>query len=990
MIRVRRLLNMRSKHAILIAASLILALVLIVIGYVRWRTDVASEPGPLSDSERAWLLQEGELRVAGRWEEPPFGFFDEAGAYQGYEVDLANTLEPVLGIAIEVVPMPPEEAVIAMENGEIDAMMGIVQDAQSSDRYGFTEPYISSSLSILVRSERFDVTALEDLEGREVAVQTDTEAERVLAGRPSISSVPVQSVEEGLEFLVDGRVFALVADDIVGLRAAQLMRLDEEVKVVGLPTAIVNYSIAVPKTDDVLLNVLNYAVASIEEVGLKEQVDRAWFGTSPSVVEVTESGPAITGALAAIVIALVLGNVVYFLVRARRRTEVYARTQQETQDKYRKLAEGTTEAVLSISGDGSLLEVNNKVELLTGYKKDELLRMFLEDLVVPAHRQAIRDCIERVSREGYASIGDLSLLHRHGDAVPVQVSADAISQSGREIIQCIVRDLGERNRFHHQVLRRSEDLSTIGSIANIVSHLANLEEVMDKVLAEVLALTQMESGIIYLSGSRDGELIPVVRQGLTEELMKRMEWPEGPRQLADEVSQRGQVLISTGPARPPDSRGVATEATGLGIQLGVPLTSKDRIHGVMTVYGREPRRFTDEDTALLTTIGNQIGVAIENAQLFYRLQRTVSDMESVKRFNDSILQNMTNGLVVIDDEGKVRLVNRAGEKLLGRKEGEVLGSGVEEVLGPVAEKVQDSLERSLVYSGEEIVLSRRGGDRVPLRMSISPLRDDGGKLNGVVVMLSDLREEKALQEERRRLDRLAFLGEISAVMAHEIRNPLAGMGAGLQHLRTKLEEGDGKREAIERILKEGERVNRIIEDILLISRPPQLNLAPCDISELIEEVISLWEERARGQGVEIRKYYASELPMVRGDRMRLHQAFSNLISNGVEAMLDGGELSIAVTGPGREDMLGDGQGSGLWGEDGHVEVEIRDTGVGIKKEDLGKIFEPFYTTKVRGTGLGLAITRRIINEHGGEIEVESEEGVGTRFVVRIPLARRGG
>jgi PAS domain S-box-containing protein len=990
MFTVRRLLNTRSKYIVLIAASLFLVLVLIVVGYARWSTEVNSEVVPLSDSERAWLLQEGELRFAGRWEEPPFGFFDEVGTYQGYEVDLAHSLGPVLGIAIEVVPMPPEEAVIAMENGEIDAMMGIVQDPQSSDRYGFTEPYINSSLSIIVRSERFDVTALEDLKGREVAVQVDTEAERVLAGRPSISSVPVQSVEEGLELLVDERVSALVADDIVGLRAAQLMGLSEEVKVVGLPTAVVNYSIAVRKTDDALLNVLNSAMASIEAVGLKQQVDRAWFGTSPSVVEVTESGPAITSALAAIVVVLVLGNVVYLLLKVRRRTEEYARTLQESQSKYRKLAEGTTEAVFSVSGDGSLLEINNKVEALTGYKKDELLRMFLEDLVVPAQRQAIRDCIERASREEVGSLDDLSLLHRHGDAVPVQVSAHMVSQSGRKIIQCIARDVGERKRIHHQVLRRSEDLSTIGAIANIVSHLANLEEVMDKVLAKVLALTQMESGIIYLSGSRDGEMIPVVKQGLTEELMKRMEWPQGPRELADEVSQHGQVLISTGPVRPPDSRGLGTEGTGLGIQLGVPLTSKDRIHGVMTAYGREPRRFTDEDTALLTAIGNQIGVAIENAQLFYQLQHTVSDMAAVKRFNDSILQNMTNGLVVIDEEGKVRLVNRAGEKLLGCKEGEVLGSGVEGVLGSAAEKVQDSLERSLVYSGEETVLKRGGGEGMPLRMSISPLRDDGGKLNGVVVMLSDLREEKALEEERRRLDRLAFLGEISAVMAHEIRNPLAGMGAGLQHLLTKFEEGDGKREAMERILKEGERVNRIIEDILLISRPPQLNLAPCDISEVIEEVVSLWEERAKGQGVEIRKYYASELPMVRGDKARLHQAFSNLISNGVEAMLDGGELSIAVTGPGREDVVGDGQGLGFWGEDGHVEVEIRDTGVGIKKEEMEKIFEPFYTTKVGGTGLGLAITRRIINEHGGEIEVESEEGVGTRFVVRLPLARRGG
>jgi signal transduction histidine kinase len=279
---------------------------------------------------------------------------------------------------------------------------------------------------------------------------------------------------------------------------------------------------------------------------------------------------------------------------------------------------------------------------------------------------------------------------------------------------------------------------------------------------------------------------------------------------------------------------------------------------------------------------------------------------------------------------------------------------------------------------------------VPLGMSVSPLQDDGGKLSGAVVVLSDLRDAKALEEQRRRLDRLALLGEMSAVMAHEIRNPLAGVMAGIEHLLTKFEEGDDRHEAMERILKEGERVNHIIEDILLISRPPQLNLAPCAMSEVIEGAISLLEERATEQRVEVKKRLDSDLPFVRGDRARLHQALSNLVLNAIEAMPDGGELSITATGSTRGDIEGGGEGAPLWGEGGHVEVEIRDTGVGIKQEDLEKIWEPFWTTKVRGTGLGLPITRRIINEHGGQVEVESEPGVGTKFIMRLPLAGRGG
>jgi ABC-type amino acid transport substrate-binding protein len=257
MLHIRKLLDTRLRYLlVLLASALFLALVVIVI--VNWQrvTGLSLRLAPLDDRQQEWLTQKGTLRIGGRWEEPPFAFFDEAGTYQGYEVDLARSLGPVLGIGIEVVPMPQEEALIAMENGEIDAIMGMVRDPQTSEKYSFTEPYVSSSVSIFVRSERFDVTSLGDLQGHRVAVQADTAAETALGEQAGISSIGVQSAEEGLELLVDEQVSALVADEIAGLRAVQLMSLEEEIKAVGLPTVAVNYSFAVPKADDTAMGVL--------------------------------------------------------------------------------------------------------------------------------------------------------------------------------------------------------------------------------------------------------------------------------------------------------------------------------------------------------------------------------------------------------------------------------------------------------------------------------------------------------------------------------------------------------------------------------------------------------------------------------------------------------------------------------------------------------------------------------------------------------------
>ncbi len=976
MSNITALLRVRSRYVLIAVGLLAVALVLIFAGYA-YRSARRSAPvEALSEAEQAWLAERSQLRIAGRLEEPPYSYTDEDGTYQGYEVDLAESLGPILGIGIEVVPMPREEALIAIQNGEVDAIMGMVRDAESSEQFAFTEPYASSSVAIFVRSERFDVASLEDLEGHQVAVQAGTAAEAVVGEQTEISSILVRSPEEGLQSVADGQVTALVADQIVGLRAAQETGLTSEIKLVGLPAKTVGYSFAVRKDDETGRSVLNHGLAAVEAVGLKEQVDRSWFGVPPGQTEVAASSSAVTMALILVIVGLVLGNVIYLLSKMRRRADEHTAILHESQDKYRKLVEGTDEAVFTLSGDLSLLEVNNRVELLTGYKKDSLLRMSLEDLVAPGQKEAVRLCVQRAFREGAGTIDDVSLIDRHGNLVPVQLRARPLSQAGRKIVQCIARDIRERERMRHQVLRRSEDLSAINAIASVVSHSQDIEEMLGRVLTKVLDLTRTDSGIIYLSAAGDGDMVPIVKCGLTEDFLQQLGWPEGPLRFADKVAESRQVVVSTDFGQASESPNSGTGRAGVGTQAGVPLVSRERVHGVMNIYGREARRFTEEDIALLTTVGNQIGVAIENAHLIRQLQRNVSEMGAVRRFNESVLQGMSNGLVVVDREGKIRLVNRAGERVLGCEEEEVVGSPLEDLLGFGAERVRDSLERELAYSGEEIVVKRDGRQGIPLGMSISPLRGDGGKVNGAVVMLSDLRETRALEEQRRKLDRLSFLGEISAVMAHEIRNPLAGMGAGIQHLLTKFEEGDARHEALERVLKEGERVNRIIEDILLISRPPHLNLAPCDISELIGEVVSDWERKAREQGVQIRQYYASGLPLVKADKMRLHQALSNLVSNGIEAMPNGGELSIAATA--------------LERDDGYVEVEIRDTGVGIREQELGKIFEPFYTTKAKGTGLGLAISRGIINEHGGEVGVESREGEGTRFVVRLPLARRGG
>lgn len=224
------------------------------------------------------------------------------------------------------------------------------------------------------------------------------------------------------------------------------------------------------------------------------------------------------------------------------------------------------------------------------------------------------------------------------------------------------------------------------------------------------------------------------------------------------------------------------------------------------------------------------------------------------------------------------------------------------------------------------------------------------------------------EEQLRRADRLSALGELSAGMAHEIRNPLGAIKGAVEILKDDYQEDEAKYEFIRILLKETDRLNRIVQEFLGFARPKQPELQPADMNEAIESVLSLTTQEARKAGVKVEKRLDPAIGRRNLDAGLLKQAFLNLVLNAIQAMPDGGLLTVE---------------SGI--KDGTIEVMISDTGTGIPEENRKKLFSPFFTTKKNGTGLGLAITYRIIENHRGSIDVVSGPGKGTRFTVRIPI-----
>jgi signal transduction histidine kinase len=268
-------------------------------------------------------------------------------------------------------------------------------------------------------------------------------------------------------------------------------------------------------------------------------------------------------------------------------------------------------------------------------------------------------------------------------------------------------------------------------------------------------------------------------------------------------------------------------------------------------------------------------------------------------------------------------------------------------------------------------------------------KDELGELarafNEMTTQLARVRE---LEERLRRADRLAALGTMAAGIAHDIRNPLTSILIFSQLMSLHYDDPEVRQKFDRVVPRELERVQAVIEDMMELARPTTLHLEATNLNEALAQVLELFENQAATQDVKICREFGPDLPPCMADRKRLHRAFSNLVSNGIQAMTSGGDLSVQTTLVHAAKFPGLQAGvSGVQGlTESALRVIITDTGQGIAPERLSRIFDPFYTTKEKGLGLGMAITHRIVEDHKGSIDVQSQVGFGTTFTIHLPVS----
>jgi PAS domain S-box-containing protein len=397
--------------------------------------------------------------------------------------------------------------------------------------------------------------------------------------------------------------------------------------------------------------------------------------------------------------------------------------------------------------------------------------------------------------------------------------------------------------------------------------------------------------------------------------------------------------------------------------------------GVIGIASRRGERtIGNEDSMLLESIALSVAPVVENAKLAQDLRRS-------ERFREHVLDSMASGLIVVDLQGRILTFNHTAEQLLGWTETALLQRPMGEVLGEEAERlVRGTLEQGRLALRQEVTLRTASGSRLPASLTTSLLRHEGRNVYGTIITFLDLTPLKRAEEQARRLDRLAALGRFTSSVAHEIRNPLTGIAAGVQYLSRALG-GDGpQRENLQFIENEIRRLDRIVQDLFDVTHPRKLQARLLPLEETVARAQRCVEASCAEKGVTIESSVAPRTPPVPHDPDQMEQVFINLLKNAAEASPSGGAIRISVQqGPGTNGFSGPA-----------VVARIRDQGPGIQPEHLKTVFEPFFTTKQGGSGLGLYISHDIVKRHGGNLSVHNEPARGATFAVELPLAPDGG
>ncbi len=430
--------------------------------------------------------------------------------------------------------------------------------------------------------------------------------------------------------------------------------------------------------------------------------------------------------------------------------------------------------------------------------------------------------------------------------------------------------------------------------------------------------------------------------------------------------------------RPKNMLQTLAQAADYRFLASAPLGHNLQLIGLLVAADKE-RKPPAHLPLTLRTLGKFLYIFIQEERLRRNLQHGLAKKTALLQRYRETIEKVPVGVMYTDAAARTLYLNATAEALLGYASTEAHNWPVQDILiGP--DNLNVMLERALQGEvvqrlGNNTRLHHRNGMPFPAQIQVIPMSADKPPYP-LLILIEDLSQRQAMELRSQQLEQRALLGEVTAIFAHEVRNPVNNISMGLQLMAANLPPEDPQQELVHRMQTDAQRLMHLMESVLSFSRSSNGTTAPLDLTKLLENLLSRWKPRFIRQHVEARLLKPMETPLIEGHAASLEQVFNNLLSNALRAMPEGGTLTIKIAAEGHHT------------DNPRLKIDVADTGVGIPEEIQEHIFAPFFTTDQKsGTGLGLAITQRILTSHRGSIRVESYPGGGTVFHISLPILK---
>lgn len=524
----------------------------------------------------------------------------------------------------------------------------------------------------------------------------------------------------------------------------------------------------------------------------------------------------------------------------------------------------------------------------------------------------------------------------------------------------------ENARLHEQAQKKIDQLMFLHSVTEKTSSTLNLGKLVDIITANANRISQGRCCALLLM-DRDKRYLRVASwKGDDLQDTDRIRVRVG-ENISGWVAEKGVPLLINDVTQEPRYSEIHPNISSM---LSVPLISENNVLGVITVTSEKKAAFSLDDLELLMTLAGHAAALINNVRLY-------DQMKEERNVVADILESSPSGIVAVDQHKKITTFNRRAEEILQMKRKSVLGKKYGDVFrGEFLDIFNRVVEQKSVPDNAEIGYPRQDGDVVLLGINSSLLKNRDSGAIGKIVSIQDLTEFKKTEEFIRRMDKLSSLGQLSAGLAHEIRNPLASINFNVQLLEKALEKDQNTRAIFQDTNEAIERIKILVKRVLDFTKKGLPTFKSGCIHHSINDAADLIAPQLGKKHIEIKRNFSRDVGPITFDPNQMQQVFVNLLMNATEATPDGGTI----------DIHSDVEKHRNHSNDMFV-LTISDNGQGILPDNLPKVFDPFFTTKADGTGLGLSIVHKILEQHDATIDVKSKENKGTTFTIRIPIKK---